>query len=282
MRTALLWISAPVIAWIFVHWQTKDVAFAFWMASIPASWAVIHIYQLCDTAIRKRFYAGKSRVLFQTAAIASPLVGRLVKKDWVASLEESSNSAKLAAAKIPTLYGHARIRTKLTNKLEAILKSNGAHLVITGGDGYPIHAAGYGWRTDIESLLENDCSVVQYVSEPTAQADDIFKKMEQKYDKFEYRPLARPSEVKDEEVRHVISTLRTYHPTIAWNEAGEKMLWLERYHPPMATVATGCSYYSPDDLALYSELFSQFQSLLDLVWEHSRAVYQESPPSPPS
>ena len=97
----LAMMAAPAVAWALVYRQTNDVAFAFWMATIPASWAGIHICGLYDAAIRKRFYACKSRFLTHMANAAAQLVGhRATMKEWASLLRESSNTAKLAADRI--------------------------------------------------------------------------------------------------------------------------------------------------------------------------------------
>ena len=175
----------------------------------------------------------------------------------------------------PEFIGDASIISSLEEKMDRVL-ANGGHAVIMGGDGYPVGDTKYPWREYIEKLLDRGCKLTQYVIALTAEAQKAFDELQTYAEKgrgeFRYRQLANPSEVVDENDRHLIGMLATYHPTLAWNDKGERMLWLESRHPAKSTVAFGCKYYSPECLEAERKPFDDKMDLLDRAWIATEGV----------
>lgn len=173
------------------------------------------------------------------------------------------------AVTTPRTISSASIISSLEEKMSLVL-ANGGHAVIMGGDAYPVGKAGYRWRGYIEELLDRGCKLTQYVVAPTDEAkkvlDELQSYAEKRSGEFCCRQLADPSTVVDENDRHLIGMLATYHPTLVWNDKGEKMLWIESHHPANSTVAYGCEYYSPECLAAKSKPFDDKMDLLNRAW----------------
>lgn len=118
-------------------------------------------------------------------------------------------------------------------------------------------------------LDEGRCSVVQYVSRPSQDAERRLASLEDKYgEAFECRRLADPQEIGDPEARKLLEILEHFHPTLAWNPAtGAKMMWVEGYHPLGSTYASNCDYYAPDFLEQDARDFELYHNKLELAWE---------------
>lgn len=143
-------------------------------------------------------------------------------------------------------------------------------LVITGGDAHSMVAAGYPWKRFLEECLrEERCSITWYVSQPDKKADALLQKLEEKYSKtFNYRCLADPNSIAEQKDKDLLLTLQSFHPTLAWNrQTGDKMMWIEGYHPPKSTDAFNCHYYGPDLLKKDDGGFEFYLEQINRAWE---------------
>ena len=174
------------------------------------------------------------------------------------------------AATAPESIATASIISILRPKMDRVLAAGG-EAIIVGGDGYPAGDTSYPWFNYVKDLLDRGCKLTQYVVAPTEEAKRAFEQLQSHAKKtqqgeFHYRQLADPSKVADENDRHLIGMLTTYHPTLAWNDKGERMLWLESHHPASSTSAFGCKYYSPECLAADRRPFDEKVALLRTAW----------------
>lgn len=236
-------LALPSITGVAVYWWTGNAAFAVAMALIPAGWEVIRLYITYEVGVQKFFLT---------------ILGR-----------------RLKAASLPTVYHEGKVASVLVPLLNSILDDGGT-LVIMAGDGFSICAPDYSWPNDLQDFLRKGCEVFQYATSPTDEADRVFKKIKGEWPKsFHYRKLAEPSNIKDVDAKRLLVGLATLHPTYAFNDKGEKMLWIERYHPPQSTTANGCEFYGPEDLSINPEPFIAFQEIIDRAWSVTKSVHAD-------
>lgn len=143
-------------------------------------------------------------------------------------------------------------------------------LVITGGDAHSMVAADYPWKEFLEECLrEERCSITWYVSHPEKKAEALLQEFENRYSKtFNYRCLADPNSIADQKDKELLVTLQSFHPTLAWNnKTGDKMMWIEGYHPPESTNAFNCHYYDPDFLKKDGDDFEFYHEQIKRAWK---------------
>ena len=222
------------------HIWAGDMEFAMWLAATPAGWVVIW------------------------ACIAH---GEMLKKAFYLALGDKQRASQFPSE----ILRVAKVANDLKSKLDQVL-FHGGTLTVLGGDGYSICAPYYPWRKNVEEILDRGCTVVQYVVDPLPSADAVFRKIsEERGEKFQYRPLGSPSSVSNTAGSRLLSSLMTFHPTLASSADGSrKALWIERYHPPKSTTAYDCVYYSPDDLEHNATLYFEMEKLMETAWQVSR------------
>lgn len=221
---------------VFYIWS-GDLEFAMWLAATPAGWVAIW------------------------ACIAH---GETLKKTLYLALGNKQRASQFPSETLRV----AKVANNLKSKLDQVL-TDGGTLTVLGGDGYSIYAPDYPWRQNIEELLDRGCTVVQYVVDPLPQADAAFRDISREYgEKFQYRQLGPPDSVSDAAGSRLLSSLMTFHPTLASSADGsKKALWIERYHPPKSTKAYDCVYYSPDDLEHNATLYFEMEKLMETAWK---------------
>ena len=115
------------------------------------------------------------------------------------------------------------------------------------------------------------------------EADSILKQIagDKHNGRFEYRVLAAPELVADDEYKKIYNRLSTFHPTLAQGKPfdhekspGKRMVWLERHHPPKSTEAFECEYYSPFDVVRDPSIYNRYMNLLNDAWELSQQAEQ--------
>ena len=214
-------------------------------------------------------------VLVVWAALFSQNVDLFIRS----ALRRTGVSQNVDGKPIPTRhFQKATIAFDLVPRLESFLSDSSTPesctLMITGSDCYPLTLPeeDYPWKRLLTEILEkNRCRVVQYVSHGKHPADNILQELQQEYpDRFEYRQLLNPELVSDPGDRELLRALHTFHPTLAWKGRGEKddekMMWVERYHPPASSEAFSCDYYDAQALMRNSDAFDFFRERLDAVW----------------
>lgn len=161
----------------------------------------------------------------------------------------------------------ASIVSQLSPHLDPVMEKPGATLVTVGGDAHALGFSEYPWRDKVMGYLKNGSSVIQYVSEPTPEAQAVFVQWEKEYPNlFECRTFAHLNEVDELSDRRILSRLRTLHPTLAWNAEGEKFLWVEGNHPFGSTQAMDCDCYPTGFLANNPKPFLDYSNTLDKAW----------------
>lgn len=161
----------------------------------------------------------------------------------------------------------ASIVSQLSPHLDPVMEKPGATLVTVGGDAHALGLSEYPWRDKVMDYLKNGSSVIQYVSEPTPEAQAVFVQWEKEYPNlFECRTFAHLNEVDELSDRRILSRLRTLHPTLAWNAEGEKFLWVEGNHPFGSTQAMDCDCYPTGFLANSPKPFLDYSNTLDKAW----------------
>ena len=242
-RTLVGGVVVPVTTGVLIYWWTQDVFFAACIAFIPLGWEVIRLYVEYEAALKKGLFTLLARHEGRSSA------------HW-----------RYQAATLPRVYSDANVESILTPKLQAVL-FNGGTLVTVAGDGYSIHAEEYEWIDKLQGLLNDHCIVYQYAAAPTDKANAEFTALQSAWpDSFHYRKLASPCLVQNEEDRFLLDTLATLHPTYAIGSNGERMLWVERFHGAQATMASGCEFYSQEDLKINPSPFNAYQSMVDRAW----------------
>ena len=217
---------------------------------VPLSWVAV------DCGYQYASNIKKGLLVFQSHCL------RLMRKD------EYSEDILRQAAAMPWALPTATIEKNLKKKLGQVLAEGGT-LVIMGGDGYPVAAPGYGWGRHLREFLSRGCVITQYVVDPTDEADQTFRSLAEEftgdagdgYGRFLYKRLSVP-ESNDQDGRRLVEGLMTFHPTLASNDQGDRMLWIEGYHPPRSTRAVACEYYSPKDLAIVADSYLECESML--------------------
>ena len=248
-RTLIGAIVVPSATGALILWWTQNGVFAVCMASIPFAWELIRLYVEHETTFKKKVY-----VFFANHGV-------LPSKDWLRR-----------SASLPRVYPRANVESILTPRLQEVLKDGGT-LVTVAGDGYSIHAENYAWSDKILTFLRSGCSVYQYAAAPNDKADAKFRDLEREWsDSFHYRRLASPQQIRDKNDRFLIATLATFHPTYAVGCNGEKILWVERFHPAQSTEATGCTFYSQEDLEINPSPFNEFETILNRAWAITKDV----------
>ena len=254
MQSPLPWLACAGIVIVLLYAHQNGGGYLV-LLPVPVSWLVVHFYYEHRPYIEK--------MTFITRAHTANLLGQ----------RERFSELQSAAASLPRVYPVATIESNLKKKLDRVL-GYGGHLVITGGDGYPIAKENYKWERHIREFLQKGCKITQYVVEPTKEADAKFRELASEFPnedchcaggRFEYKKLIPPSAGKDEQGRALVLSLMTVHPTLAHNESGQKMLWLERHHPRKSTKAFMCEYYSPQDLAVESRPYDEYNRLLKVA-----------------
>ena len=197
---------------------------------------------------------------------------------WVAIAAYPTQGARLRIGIENILHGNrdserqqhmakANIVSQLIPHLDPVMQKQGAALVTVGGDAYALGLSNYPWRDKVTGYLKDGSTVIQYVSEPTPEAQAIIDQWEKEYpDLFECRTFAHLNEVDEHNDRRILSRLRTLHPTLAWNAEGEKFLWIEGHHPFGSTQAMDCDCYPTGFLAKSPKLFLDYANTLDKAW----------------
>lgn len=248
MQSPLLLLAAFGACIVFIHAWNNGVGYLI-VLLVPLSWVAVHFYHRHAPNIRKGSLLLKASFL-----------------RWRGSGKSGEDVLRQAAI-MPWVHRTATIKRDLEKKLDQVLRDGGT-LTITGGDGYPVAKASYGWERHLKEFLDRGCQVTQYVVCPTEEAEEKFRSLEKAYNgneqgqgRFIYKKLSAVK-ASDQEGQRFVEGLMTYHPTLASNVEGDRMLWIEGHHPPRSTRATECEYYSPKDLKIAAGPYLEHENLL--------------------
>ena len=246
---ALVWTGFAVgICW-FIYVVTEGTVVTAWVAIVLTFWTGTFLWRSLE--FDKRVHA---------------LFG-LVPKTWSAEREDYVDDHSTFHRETAT------IAFDLIPRLDKFLTSR-CRLVIVGSDCHPITIKKYPWRDFMERCLrDKQCKVIQYVSHGEHESSSFLNDLEEKFPGlFERRELVDPERISKVSDRKLIEALQTFHPTLAWNDyTGEKVMWIERYHPPNSQYAYGCDYYDAKALKEREEGFTFYQDKLEEAWNITQA-----------
>lgn len=245
---SVLWGMASIGVSIYIFTVTNDVFVTSWAILVLIAWTVIFLWR--SVGIDKRLHA---------------IFGRFPK--W---LDMSNGDYRDDCT---TFHREtATIAYDLIPHLDKFL-DHSCKLVVTGNDCHATIIPEYPWRDFLESCLKDKgCHIIQYVSHGSHDADSFLWNLEKKYpEQFDRRQFVDPDLVEDQKDRELIKTLEVLHPTLAWNEeTGERVLWIERYHPNKSEFAYGCDFYDAKAIERDSRGFEFFRERLERAWTVTR------------
>ena len=249
MQPPLLFLAATGAGIVIIYAWNNGAGYLT-VLLVPLSWVAVDYFYQRASNIKK------STLFFQAHCL------RLMRMDAF-----SANILRKASS-MPLAHSTATIEKNLKKNLDQVLAEGGT-LVITGGDGHPVAAPGYRWHDHLREFLKRGCAITQYVVHPTDEADRIFQALAEEFTgdacgRFVYKRLSVP-EPNDQDGRRLVEGLMTFHPTLASNDHGDRMLWIEGYHPPRSTRAVACEYYSPKDLAVVADPYLECENMLKMA-----------------
>jgi hypothetical protein len=142
----------------------------------------------------------------------------------------------------------AALTTKLIPRFKAFVTAK-SELFIVGGDGaYMQKKRGEDFMRCLEHWLKIGCKISYTLVCPHNESVTVLRRLSARYPSFSLYLLSATCDMAPG-LEALIDKYRTFHPVLLQTADGERVMWIEHYHPPDSELAFDIEFIAPEQAA---------------------------------